>query len=265
MFGSEKSMKQALIAAAILLVVFGFLFFGEHSKRSSLERQLNEVNTKLASTQAALSSANKEVDTLAQKLQMTDINLRNTTEELNNLKETKKELMAQLDQVREELQKQVYEKLDLKQRLDKAKEEVKSIQDELGKMEAVRADLEAKIKDIEATSTSIKSNSNIELGQVVVGGEGVAKAVPAQPRVKPTQPLNGTVLVVNKEYNFAVINLGNKDGLGPDDTIAVYDKEKFIGDVKVEKLQEAMAAVNFLTPRLKDKLVAEKEYVFKVK
>ncbi|MCM8762758.1 MAG: hypothetical protein NC829_00015 [Candidatus Omnitrophica bacterium] len=193
---------------------------------------------------------------LSQKLQLSETELRNAQEELSKSETIRQEIMTQLDQTRTELQKQVYLKLDLEQRLNKAKQEVKNLQDELSKMEAVKLDLEAKIRDLEGKTPLVAAAAkadNIELGQIVVNPS------------KPTQPLDGEVLVLNKEYNFAVVNLGRKDGLSDGDTIAIYENEKLIGEVKVEKLQDAMVAVDLVTPRLKDKLVEGHNYTFKVK
>jgi chromosome segregation ATPase len=251
-----KLTAVAIVIATIMVLAVAFLYTGERTKRVNLERQLEDLNTKLTTSDAALKSAKQEVERLTQKLQLTEAELRKTSEDLNSLSSVKQEVMAQLDQTRTELEKQVYQKLDVEQRLNKTKDEVKKMQDEVNKLDAMRLDLEAKIRDMEESGLVAKSGNNIELGQIVVSGQN---------RVKPTEAMSATVLVVNKEYSFAVINLGSKDGLALNDTLGVYDQDKYIGDVTVEKLQEAMAAVNFVSSRLKDKLALEKDYTFKVK
>jgi len=252
----EKLTMVALVIVVILVLAVAFLYTSERTKRVNLERQLGDLNVKFTTSEASLKSAKKEVERLTQKLQLTESELRTAAEELNSLKTVKQEVMSQLNETRTELEKQIYQKLDVEQRLNRAKEEVKKLQDELGKMDAMRLDLEAKIRDIEEGVPTAKPGNNIELGQIVVSGAN---------RVKPAEALKGTVLVVNKEYSFAVINLGSKDGLALNDVLGVYDRDKFLGDVTVEKLQEAMAAVNFTSVRIKDKLAVEKDYNFKVK
>jgi cell shape-determining protein MreC len=64
-------------------------------------------------------------------------------------------------------------------------------------------------------------------------------------------PLEGKVTVVNKEYNFAVINLGQKDGVNVGDQFSVTREGKVIGDIKVEKVHESMSAAGFAA-ELKD-------------
>ena len=252
-----KLATVSIVSAVIIFLAVGFLYTSERNKRINLERQLSDLNVKFVASETSLKSAKSEVERLTQKLQSAEAELRITAQELNDIKTVKQEVMAQLNETRTELEKQIYQKLDVEQRLNKAKEDVKKLQDELSRMDAMRLDLEAKIRDIEEGAPTMKSaDNNVELGQIVVSGPE---------RVKPAEPLKATVLVVNKEYSFAVINLGSKDGLALNDVLGVYDRDKFIGDVTVEKLQEAMCAVNFTSARLKDKLAVEKDYNFKVK
>ncbi|MCM8780266.1 MAG: hypothetical protein NC914_03900 [Candidatus Omnitrophica bacterium] len=252
----KNKIALILTLAIVLFIAVSFLYTQERVRRVGLERQLQDTSAKLAVTESALKNAKAEEERLTKRLQLAEVELRTANEELNNLKAIKQELTTQLDEARTELQKQVYQKLDLEQRLNRVKEEAKKLQDELANLDKVRLDLEAKIRDMEEPGPLAKSGNNIELGQIVVSGSE---------RRKPSQALEAKVLVVNKEYNFAVINLGSKDGLRVGDTLAVYNTDKFIGDVTVEKLQEAMAAVNFVSPRIKDKLIVEKDYIFKVK
>jgi hypothetical protein len=73
------------------------------------------------------------------------------------------------------------------------------------------------------------------------------------------------VLVVNKDYNFAVINLGSKDGVALGNEFAVYRNNKFIGDMKVEKVHDAMSAAGFSSGDMKDKVSEGDKVVQKAK
>ena len=61
---------------------------------------------------------------------------------------------------------------------------------------------------------------------------------------------------MNKEYNFAVINLGSKDGVNVNDIFSIYHDNKYIGDVKVGKTHDSMSAADFVSASTKD-LVSE--------
>ena len=62
------------------------------------------------------------------------------------------------------------------------------------------------------------------------------------------------MLVVNKDYNFAVINVGSKDGVRVGATFSVYHDAEYLGDVKIEKVHDSMAAAGFVTAALKNKI-----------
>ena len=107
----------------------------------------------------------------------------------------------------------------------------------------------------------------MELGTVVVSPQDapVLKTTPAaaKPGATAKQPvkqkaekkaIEGKILVVNKDYDFAVINLGSKDGIGTGDAFSAYHSNKYIGDLKVEKLHDSMAAAGFGSAEVKNKI-----------
>ena len=49
-----------------------------------------------------------------------------------------------------------------------------------------------------------------------------------------------------------VINLGRKDGAAVGDQFSIYHGNQYIGDVKVEKVQEAMSAAGFVSDEAKN-------------
>ncbi len=126
------------------------------------------------------------------------------------------------------------------------------------KKTAKKAEKKAPVKDVkkevkkEQPKKEVKKETKVE----------AVKAVKA-PAVVPVANLEGSVLVVNKEYNFAVINLGNKDKVKEGDIFSVYHQDKFIGDLKVEKVHDAMSAAGFLSEDIKDMIVEADKVVQK--
>lgn len=60
--------------------------------------------------------------------------------------------------------------------------------------------------------------------------------------VSPEAALAGDVLVVNRDFEFIVTNVGSADGLNYGDPLAVKRGEEEVGRVVVEKLYDKMAA-----------------------
>lgn len=69
-----------------------------------------------------------------------------------------------------------------------------------------------------------------------------------------SKEIEGMVLVINKEYNFVVINLGSNEGIKIDDKFSVYHAGKYVGDVKVEKVHISVSAAGFVSDDLRDKV-----------
>ena len=64
--------------------------------------------------------------------------------------------------------------------------------------------------------------------------------------VKTTPILVGRVLMVNREYDFIVADLGRGDNVKLGDVLSVYRNEKFIARVQVERLEENICAAAVL-------------------
>jgi len=132
-------------------------------------------------------------------------------------------------------------------------------------MQQQKQALEDKIKSLEA------GVANIELGKVVVNSEVVQpqaapavatkaaekknapepKAAKQEQRVPAAGGIEGKIMIVNKEFNFVVINLGSKDKVNVGDQFFVSRAGKTIGDIKIEKVHEFMSAAGF-APELKE-------------
>jgi hypothetical protein len=93
-----------------------------------------------------------------------------------------------------------------------------------------------------------------EAEQIVVR-PGAGPAGSAGPATAPgPQSLAGKVLVVNREFNFVVINLGSKDGVKAGSRFAVLQGDRQVGTVEVERLYDNLCAANVLVEEKKGQL-----------
>ncbi|MDO8662071.1 MAG: hypothetical protein Q7K98_02465 [Candidatus Omnitrophota bacterium] len=252
------SKAKVIVLIIIILIALGavggvaYLYQQEHSRNIDLQSKLDELSTKQKLTEVKLLEAQKSLSALESKLKDATSQIDTLTSQLQQEKTSKEEALAKIDQMKADLDRQKELRSDLENKFSKAQDDVRAIQGKLGKIESEKATLEAKVKDLEA-------KSNVELGKIVVSPETVqvnpstATAQVIKP-VAPAQKLEGKVLVLNKEYDFAVINLGNKDGIAIGDQFSVYQDNKYLGDLKVEKVQDAMSAAGFLSDEMKKKI-----------
>jgi len=265
---SRAKVIVLIIVILISLSVAGgtlYLFQKEHTRNIELETQLNDLTAKQKSAEAKLAEAQRSISTLESKIKDNTSQIETLTSQLDQEKIAKEDALVKMEQMRSELEQQKQLRSDLEKKLTKAEGDVRGIQAKLGAIESEKAKLEAKVKELEV-------KSNVELGKIVVNPETVQQAAKPQgdksqnagrpaaatPLVKKeeakAQALEGKVLVLNKEYNFLVLNLGNKDGVAAGDQFAVYRGDQYIGDVKVEKVQDAMAAAGFTSDDVKNKV-----------
>ncbi len=250
-----------LIMVSLSLVggVF-YLLQKERARNLALQGELEEIKTRLKVTETNLQDYKKKSSDLEVKLQLAEENINKLNSGLQEEKTAKQEALAKIDQLKTDLEQQKALRSDLEKKFNQAQKDVEGIQAQLKELGSKKAELEAKVKDLEERS------QGVELGKIVVNPETQPSAQPpveeakAKPQAKAkTQKalvpaLEGKVLVVNRDYNFAVINVGSKDGVGIDNVFSVYHDNKYIGDVKIEKVHDSMAAADFITSGIKDKI-----------
>lgn len=239
-----------IILISLSLAGGGFyLYKTETAKNVELEDKIEELSTKQKIAEAKFVEAQRIQVTLDEKLKdaLAQIEILNT--KLTMEQSAKDEALAKMEAMRSDLEAQKDLRLDLEKKLAQAQGDVRSIQDKLTVIDKEKGDLESKVSDLEA-------KSNVELGKIVVSPETKQTKKSNKATVEKASPAKGEegkIMVINKEYNFAVINLGSKDGLNVGDQFSIYRSNKFIGDLKIEKLQESMSAAGFVTDGIKDK------------
>ncbi len=259
--GSLIVLLIALILIFLSAAATGFyLYQKEHSKNIELEEKLEEINIKQKITEAKYLESQKVSSSLEVKLQQAVAEIGELNDEINKEKVSKEEALANLEQIKQEIEEQKALKLDLEDKLNQAQAEVKSMRGKLVSLDSDKKELELKIKDLEEKS------QGVELGKIVVSPEAAStdnvkeKKKPAAVKKEKKEIIpaekgaEGKVLVVNKEYNFVVINLGKKDGVELEQVFSIYRGNNYLGDIKVEKLHDSMAAAGFILEDTKDKV-----------
>ena len=253
-FKSKGVVLIIMIVVALALAGTGFsLFQREHAKNIDLTNKIDDLTSKQKITEAKLSEAQRSISNFETKLKEATTQITTLTSQLQDEKASKEEALARLSQMQDDLDQQKKLRSDLEKKLNKAQDDVRVIKTELKKIDSEKVKLESKVKNLE--------KPDVELGKIVVSPESnqAQGASQENKNVKPAvstaaQGLEGKVLVLNKEYNFVVINLGAKDGLAAGDQFAVYHGDSYIGDIKVEQVQDVMSAAGFTSGDLKNKV-----------
>jgi myosin heavy subunit len=288
---SEKAKSPLLILIIFLVISLAFagssffLFQKEHAKNLTLTEELEEIKTRQKITETKLEESKKLISDLELKVNDAQTQIEALNKDLEQEKSAKLTALTQIEQLRTELEQQKGLRAELEERFNQAQKEVEKSQNQLRLLVSQKTELENKISDLQEKSSKLESKmEGVELGKIVVTpssktDEKAKKAKKSKkvkevslpipptsevstppPVVEKRKTMEGKVLVVNKEYNFAVIDLGSKDGVGVDDIFTIYHDNKNLGDARVGKVHDSMSAVDFLSEDIKD-LIAEGDKV----
>ncbi|MFA5356604.1 MAG: hypothetical protein WC301_04295 [Candidatus Omnitrophota bacterium] len=268
-----------LIVASLSLAGSGFyLLQKEKAKNSMLQDQLQGLKMEQEAAEAKLAQYTKTISQLEVNLKDAQSEVYELTDTLEKQAKEKDEALGRLQRLNQELNQQKELRAELEKSLQQAQSDTKEVVEQLKEIGSKRVVLEARIKELEAQLKQTQANAQpqgVELGTIVVASEdnmGAAKKVeppadttkrqpkaqpskqaPIQPKEQAATPSSeGKVLVVNKEYDFIVVNLGSRNGVKPGDIFAIYRGNKYLGDIKVAKTHDSMSAADFLTPAIKN-------------
>lgn len=261
-----------------LAIVGGLVYFyqKEHAQNIQLQEQIIELEKRQKITEDRLSESKKTAAEFQLKLQETRNQVDSLTEELTQEKSAHTETSNKLDQFTKDLAQQKSLRQDLEDKLNQLQEDSRKTKEQLKLIQQQKTELEEKIKNAEV------GEGGVELGKVVVNNdanvsvvnpskgkiqdfESKVTKVNRKEKVPQLKVSEGKVMVVNKEFNFAVINLGSKDGIKLGDEFSVLSNSgNPIGDLKVEKVHESMSAAGF-SADLKDFIKENDKIAQKVK
>lgn len=135
------------------------------------------------------------------------------------------------------------------------KKEIKSEKETAKELKAINAqEKENKAAEDKLKKAAEKAEKAKAKKEAKIVTKKIEQPPAATPNISTAVQQEGSIAVVNKEYNFAVINLGNNEGVKLGTVYSVFHNNNYIGDVKVEKVHESMSAAGFVTEELKDKI-----------
>lgn len=253
----NKGKVPSIILYVIVLISLSlaggtfYLFQKEKLKSIALQDELEDVRAKERIIEMKLDDSKKTISQLETQLRESKSQIEFLSTELKKEKKLSQDTLTELEQSKIDLEEHRKVKAELEQNLLKSQQELQKLQAQLKNLEDNKAQLESKIKEME-----VAKEQKVELGTIVVPQQERV-TLPVETKMKKsTAPssLEGKILVINKDYDFAVINLGSRDGVNINDIFSIYHKNKYIGDIRIEKVHETMSAANFLSPDIKDKV-----------
>ena len=234
------------VLAVLALVVAGVaiaLQMRERTQRLARERELlmaksenEDLQQRLTQTRAAKEQAEGDLartkDELAHNLQA----LEEERKAKDTLAKSVEDRQREIDRLAKEMDQFRTERLALTQQVTQLQQERDGLKSKVGELEQAKSDLDTKI-------TELSQHPSVELDRVVVSGSG---------GIAGSSALSGQVLVVNRDYDFIVMNLGRNHGLNIGQEFQVSRDSNVLARVKVEKVYDELSAAAILPNSNKD-------------
>ncbi len=292
----NKSGKTLTIFLGVLSALFLSLsgialyyYTNERKSRESAESTIEQLKDVEAKLQGDLKDTKKQVFVLEEKNKEADGKINDLMDNLELEKSLREEAKKENATLKEALQNESQSKekirTDLTQQLNASQEKLTSIESELttsqnkvSTYETQNQAMQEKIKHLEAdlqknpptTTTAAASDmssasASSETASASANPNGnLDKIVVAPPETTNKTTPEGRVLSVDKENEFLIVNLGEKDGVTPGSFLSVYRGNDYLGDVRISRVQPDMSAADFVPPfssqkvRKNDQVVAKK-------
>ena len=253
MLGVLAALSMAVAAAAI------WLQMQEREKRQAKERELvlvlaerDDLKAQLDETHQAKSRVEDELSRVRKELETSLGDLAKATAAQEALSRSVEDRQKEIDRLTKDMEQIQSERKELTAQLSDLKTEHETLQQRLTDTEQAKTSLESKVMELSNQPT-------VELDKVLVTGAGQAPA-PGEPATPmPVAAVSSTVeggqvVVVNREYDFIVMNLGKNHGLSVGQEFQVVRGNEVLGRVKVEKVYDELAAAAILPESQKDNI-----------
>jgi len=255
-------MGQQGKAATIILAVTAFVGVGaagagfileeqQRSKRVALEGELlvmtqakDAAEAQLADLRRARAQAESELARFRSEADRTTEQLAQMQQDKDELNEQLSDKSAEIDRLSQVLREEQTSRSTLVEQLAQAQSDYQAAHSELEELRQSQLTLEAKLKDL-------TGGRPVELEKVVVRKSGTNFAAATE---AAAAALEGQVLVINREFDFIVVNLGKSHGVSIGRTMQVLRGQDILGTVRVEKVYDTLSAAAILPQSKKEQI-----------
>lgn len=249
--------------------------------RKGLEAQLEESHQQQEKLQADLKDARKQVVLLQDKNKEADNKINSLMDEIELNEGLRNELKKENTSLKDTVEAAKKEKDKVRSDLDETAKKFQETQELLKAEQDKTKDLQTKIQDLEQAKQQADTKVEEPKPQTVISSAPVTsdEQIPSEPIHVSSQNQNkmeldkivvgqqegtkGRILSVDRETEFVICSLGSNQGVKSGDVLSVYRGDKYVGDVKVSRVQDEMCAADFIPPFSSHKVRKNDIVVFK--
>jgi len=245
-----KIVLVLLIAASLVsaaIAVIGFMGKErEYMKRLVVEDKLALTLKDKRNIEKELEAAKSAKDQAEAKISKIEDKIKDYSSQIEEAKKKSETIGSELDakktelsKVRIELENERKEKAAISKKLDALQADYEKVKKDVSALSSNKLELEKKI-------TELQNKQAVNLDKIVVSSEDDNDAAPDS-LIKSEKPVTqGSILVVNKEYSFIVIDMGQDRDIKKGMKFDVMDGPKLLGQAEIDKVYDTMSSATIL-------------------
>ena len=205
--------------------------------KSRLEEDLGRAKKDLAESQGKLTKSLEAQEALSKSVEDREREIVRVTKDLEQVRNDSRQLSTQISELtaqRDTVKQQLAD-------LQRAKDELDTKLSNLAKQPTV--ELEKVMVTNEPMAT-----------QPPLGAPAASAVVPVTTTASTSAASEGQIVVVNRDYDFIVMNMGKNQGLSIGQEFQIVRSGQVLGKVKVEKVYDELSAAAILPDSQKDNI-----------
>ena len=237
-----------LILVSVVSIITAAIFFvgkgREYTKRLAVEDKLALTLKEKRDLEKDLATVKSAKESMEAKIAIFEEKEKELSSQLEEAKQKNESVSAELDankaelvKIKTDLDSEKKEKLAISKKLDTLQSDYDKI-----KKEALRLANEKMELEKSSAAAELPEKQAVNLDKIVVNSNEGPKA--ASQAVKPV--MKGQVLVVNKEYGFVVVDIGQDKDIQKGIKFDVMDGPKVLGQAEIDKIYDTMSSATVL-------------------
>lgn len=252
------------ILAALAMGVAAFAIYQVIQK----SEQLQVVQRNLQLAESENSDLKTRVETVQQAKTRLEEDLAGTQRTLSQAKEELVNSLKAQETLTRSIEDREREIARLTKDLDQAKSDSSRSSNQLAKLQSERDEAKRQLAELERAKSDLEARlmatdqPTVELDKVLVSGGGPSLGEAGSASILPVSTMSSTggsqgdgqVVVINREYDFIVMNLGKNHGVSVGQEFQVARGTEVLGRVKVEKVYDELSAAAILPDSKKNSI-----------
>lgn len=240
-----------IIGGAVLIGILVAAVVYLYSQIRSQERELREEVLHRQATELSLQETQADLSSRVEQLSRTQSELETVLTEREQLREDLTGTRGERDQLRDRLETALERAEFFQQRLEAEEKTVASLNDRLDRERENQRLLLSRVERLMDERSELQEKIS-RLEERPVPEPEVA--IPGVVVRRPVAKRQGTILAVNRRFDFAVVDLGERDGVRPGDRFRVIDRERVVGELVARRVEPAMTVADIDPERTRRRL-----------